>query len=58
MIKIAPNNVVTFILGKVEMGQGTWTGLAMVMGDELDVEWKNIRAVVNISESTTWGVKL
>lgn len=42
-IKIAPNNVVTFILGKVEMGQGTWTGLAMVMGDELDVEWKNIR---------------
>lgn len=43
-IRITPDNVVTFILGKSEIGQGTWTGLSMIMGDEMDLDWKDIRA--------------
>ncbi len=42
-IRVAPDNVVTFIVGKSELGQGTWTGLAMIMGDEMDLNWKDIR---------------
>ena len=43
-IRITPDNVVTFMFGKSELGQGTWTGLAMIMGDELDLDWADIRA--------------
>ena len=42
-IRIMPDNVVTFIVGKSELGQGTWTGLAMIMGDEMDLNWNDIR---------------
>lgn len=42
-LKITPDNVVTVIVNKSEMGQGTWTGLAMVVADELEADWNDIR---------------
>lgn len=42
-LKITQDNVVTVIVNKSEMGQGTWTGLAMVVADELEADWKDIR---------------
>jgi CO/xanthine dehydrogenase Mo-binding subunit len=30
-------------MNKSEMGQGTWTALAMVVAEELESDWKDIR---------------
>src|SRR5688572_14588754 len=37
-VRIAPDDTVTVVIGKSEMGQGIYTGLAMVLAEELDVE--------------------
>jgi isoquinoline 1-oxidoreductase beta subunit len=41
-IRIDPNNVVTFIVPRVEMGQGTYTSLSMLIAEELEVELSQI----------------
>jgi len=41
--EITPNNVVTVFIGASEMGQGTHTALAMIIADELDADWKQVR---------------
>ena len=41
--EITPNNVVTVFVGASEMGQGTHTALAMIIADELDADWKQVR---------------
>lgn len=35
--------MVTVLMNKSEMGQGTWTALAMVVAEELESDWKDIR---------------
>ena len=42
-IEIGKDNSITFIMGQVEMGQGTYTTLAMCIAEELDVVWDDIR---------------
>jgi isoquinoline 1-oxidoreductase subunit beta len=42
-IHIGADDVVTFIIPKGEMGQGTVTSLAMILADELDCDWKKVR---------------
>jgi isoquinoline 1-oxidoreductase beta subunit len=37
-IRIDPSNEVTFIIPRVEMGQGTYTSLAMLIAEELEVD--------------------
>ena len=37
-VRVAPDDTVTVIIGKAEMGQGVYTGLAMVVAEELDVD--------------------
>ena len=37
-LRIAPDDTVTVIIGKSEMGQGVYTGLAMAAAEELDIE--------------------
>ncbi len=41
-IKIDQDNTITFLMGQAEMGQGTYTALAMCIADELDAEWEAI----------------
>ncbi|MED5370680.1 MAG: molybdopterin cofactor-binding domain-containing protein [Myxococcota bacterium] len=43
-IRIAPNGVVTFQVGAAEMGQGAMTALPMILAEELDVPWEQVRA--------------
>src|SRR3546814_14809664 len=43
-IRIAPDNTVTVLSKHVEMGQGTYTGLSTIVAEELDADWKQIRA--------------
>jgi len=41
-VKIAPDDKVTLILGKSEMGQGVMTSLPMILAEELCVDWKQV----------------
>jgi isoquinoline 1-oxidoreductase beta subunit len=42
-LNIRPDNTITIILTHVEMGQGIWTTLPMLIAEELDLDWKNVR---------------
>lgn len=42
-IKVTPDNVVTMVLNKSEMGQGVYTSLPMIVADELEADWKQVR---------------
>lgn len=42
-LRIAPDNTVTAISKHIEFGQGTYTGIATVLANELDAEWSQIR---------------
>ena len=41
-VRIAPDDAVTLIIDKSEMGQGVVTSLAMLLAEELELDWKKI----------------
>ncbi len=41
-VEITADNSINFIMSKVEMGQGTYTTLAMCIAEELNVDWEEI----------------
>ena len=42
-VKISPDNTVTAIVPHAEMGQGVHTTLAMMLADEMDADWSNVK---------------
>jgi isoquinoline 1-oxidoreductase subunit beta len=43
-VKIGADDIVTVIAKHIEFGQGTHTGLAAIVAEELDADWANVRA--------------
>ena len=41
-LRISPESRIEILLSHVEMGQGIWTTLPMLIAEELDLDWKNI----------------
>ena len=41
--KITPDNVVTVMVPRQEMGQGVYTALAMLVAEELDADWSKVK---------------
>jgi isoquinoline 1-oxidoreductase beta subunit len=44
-LSIGTDNTITVILSHVEMGQGIWTTLPMILADELDADWSKIKVI-------------
>src|SRR6266498_5029237 len=42
-IRISPDNTVTIIVNKSEMGQGVYTSLPMLLAEELEADWSKIK---------------
>ena len=42
---IDPNNTVTIRVGQSEMGEGVFTGMPMLVAEELECDWSSVRAV-------------
>ncbi len=44
-LKIAGDGVVTVTIKHIEFGQGTYTGLATLLAEELDADWASVKCV-------------
>ena len=42
-LRVAPDDSVTVVAKHLEMGQGSYTGLATIVAEELDADWAQIR---------------
>lgn len=43
-IRIAPDNTITLMINRLEMGQGVHTSMAQLIAEELEVDWKKIKS--------------
>jgi isoquinoline 1-oxidoreductase beta subunit len=43
-IRLDENGDVTILVHKSEMGQGVWTALPMIVAEEMDADWRRVRA--------------
>ena len=50
LLRIDTDGTIRIILNKVEMGQGIWTTLAMLIAEELDCDWARIRVEHRVIE--------
>ena len=41
-LRITPDNKVTIVVARSEMGQGVRTALPMILAEELEADWKQI----------------
>ncbi|HEV3424654.1 MAG TPA: molybdopterin cofactor-binding domain-containing protein [Paraburkholderia sp.] len=42
-VKVAADNSVTVVMSKAEMGQGVHTGTAMLLAEEMDADWSQVK---------------
>jgi isoquinoline 1-oxidoreductase subunit beta len=42
-LRIAPDNMITVLVDKSEMGQGVYTSMPMLIAEELDADWSKVR---------------
>ncbi len=53
-VRIAPDNKITIVVARSEMGQGVRTALPMILAEELEADWKQIE-IEQAGASTLYG---
>src|SRR6202035_2664551 len=53
-LRITPDNKVTIVVARSEMGQGVRTALPMILAEELEADWKQIE-IEQAGASTLYG---
>ncbi len=54
-VRIAADDTVTVLSKHIEFGQGTYTGLATVLAEELDADWATVRVVSAPADVTRYA---
>jgi isoquinoline 1-oxidoreductase subunit beta len=54
-LRVDPSGAVTVFLAKSEMGQGTFTGMAVLLAEELEADWKSVRVVQADADAKAFG---
>jgi isoquinoline 1-oxidoreductase subunit beta len=54
-VRIGADNTVTVIAKHLEMGQGSYTGLATVLAEELDADWSQVRVESAPADATRYN---
>ena len=54
-VRIGTDNSITIISKHIEMGQGSYTGLATVLADELDADWSQVRVESAPADATRYA---
>lgn len=54
-LRVAPSGEVTVFLGKSEMGQGTFTGMAVLLAEELEADWARVQVVQADADAARFG---
>ncbi|MEL6979948.1 MAG: xanthine dehydrogenase family protein molybdopterin-binding subunit [Pseudomonadota bacterium] len=54
-VSISPDGIVTVVIKHFEMGQGTTTGLATLVAEELDADWEQVEAVYAPADDTKYA---
>ena len=54
-VRIAPDNTVTIVGKHLEMGQGSYTGLAVILAEELDADWAQVKVEAAPADATRYN---
>ncbi|MBS1247736.1 MAG: aldehyde oxidase, partial [Proteobacteria bacterium] len=54
-LRIAPDNTITVLVKHLEMGQGVYTGLPMLVAEELEVPWDRIQVEAAPADAKRYG---
>jgi isoquinoline 1-oxidoreductase subunit beta len=54
-VRIGADNSITIISKHIEMGQGSYTGLATVLAEELDADWTQVRVESAPADATRYA---
>ncbi|HEX9049394.1 MAG TPA: molybdopterin cofactor-binding domain-containing protein [Anaeromyxobacter sp.] len=54
-LRVEPSGTVTVFLARSEMGQGTYTGMAVLVAEELEADWAKIRVVQADADAKRYG---
>ncbi|RON13458.1 xanthine dehydrogenase family protein molybdopterin-binding subunit [Pseudomonas frederiksbergensis] len=55
-LRVGNDNSITVLLGHSEMGQGIWTGLTMLIAEELDADWSKIHVEHAPASAADYGL--
>ena len=57
-IRIAPDNTITIISKHTELGQGSYSGLATILAEEMDADWGQIGVEAAPADARRYGNRL